>query len=438
LITIGTDPEFRFYDPAEKEFVPAEDVCGYRTRSLIGTDGCSSVGEIRPRPEKSPIKLTERVKKLLQMLWQQYGSYYVFAGSNQGGYALGGHIHFSLRPEEELLLRMDRYVGVTTYLLEDFPTMRGDGYGQIHAYRSQPWGVEYRTPSSFILDKGLTQGVLCLAYAVAFESTHLKRKNLWHGHPPRPTIGELRDFREVDMRGYLRKFWPQIWSEIKHLKLYPKFEPQIAYLNHMIRNKLYWQQNREILGRWRIRVSQPRLPQKYLVEVYEGEPAMKAFSGLAFDARVYLYPLYTISGDQFWSSLPLCQRQLRDIGRSYSSSVKFIGDKIGRKAARRKAEEGYIAIGLSRGVWKWWSPSEVQRAVDVLLGVQIGTLPGERRDGTLTGEEPASPATPSDGDIVVIEPEPVPEDAYEHVQLSDGYLVLDTTSSTGYSWVSSR
>jgi hypothetical protein len=102
----------------------------------------------------------------------------------------GFHVHFSLpnlRQDvylaQSLVLACDATLGIVDVLLEhsDLGRKRREMYGAAGKFRLQPWGVEYRTPSStVVVHPEVTEAFLSIAKTLhaAFEQNELDGYNL--------------------------------------------------------------------------------------------------------------------------------------------------------------------------------------------------------------------------------------------------------------------
>lgn len=75
------------------------------------------------------------------------------AGAN--GRCAGGHIHIGYNNHNRitsnyLIKALDLFISVPLVIMEP-NNRRKEMYGKAGAFRQQPWGVEYRSPSNFIL-----------------------------------------------------------------------------------------------------------------------------------------------------------------------------------------------------------------------------------------------------------------------------------------------
>lgn len=254
---IGADPEFAFVDSSNR-LIPANTlVKDDELHEPFGYDGCARIAEVRPAPSNDPFTLVSNIKRdldygvaknpgVLNCNWR--------AGSYVAGNPLGGHIHFGLGGIDGFFLdsyhdelghesighvvldALDRYLTHTLILLEKplEAARRRASYGLLNAHRVQKWGIEYRSPSSWMTSPYIAAGALCLAKTVVWEVIN---NNLDHTYKP-----ELdRDAFNNCRKGLLRPhFINEVWPEIQKFELYRKYKRQIDMLAKLIANKQNW------------------------------------------------------------------------------------------------------------------------------------------------------------------------------------------------------
>jgi hypothetical protein len=102
----------------------------------------------------------------------------------------------------------------------------GGGYGQLGDMRTAPWGIEYRSPASWLTSEKYTRGVLALAYCIADDVIR-------HNHGISKPMAEMRGFREAyssHATDILKPLLAHAISEIHKLALYPKYKIDIDYI----------------------------------------------------------------------------------------------------------------------------------------------------------------------------------------------------------------
>ena len=189
IITIGSDPEFAFVSPTDKgRTLDACEVFSPKTEATsidceFGYDGHNATAEIRPKPQNNPKDAVKEIKALLERnkkLYPQAYKYNLMATNDR--LSLGGHIHFGHplltqnNPEyvnliKQITKNLDNLLAFPCIYLEN----KEDGkrrrqnfnYGHLSDWREQNWGFEYRTLSSFIASRELTNDIFYLGHAIA-------------------------------------------------------------------------------------------------------------------------------------------------------------------------------------------------------------------------------------------------------------------------------
>lgn len=186
--TIGLDAEFLFVDNNNRIVSASKYVNS--TSAKFGTDGCSTLAEIRPTYAVEPDKLVQNMLRTFKTTARNKPIITLYkwrAGSFVGSYPIGAHIHIGVKAEEgdvdyrllqslmdkrdQLVRVFDRYLAVPVMFLEVSAeaNKRKRSYGQLSGSRAQAWGIEYRTLPSFIVSPAVTLGILCMAKTLADE-----------------------------------------------------------------------------------------------------------------------------------------------------------------------------------------------------------------------------------------------------------------------------
>ena len=170
-ITVGADPEFVFISRRSGEPVSAvnllrssEIVIGNNPQSILGWDGHSSTGELRPGYSNNPAQVVNNIHALFNQLpvrLPQFPNHYqIFAGSGVPDHVTGGHIHIggyqpTLGSEgrSSISQLLDTFLlPVALAISEPGPVLARLrlGYGSWNEHRAQNWGVEYRSLPSWL------------------------------------------------------------------------------------------------------------------------------------------------------------------------------------------------------------------------------------------------------------------------------------------------
>lgn len=243
-ITIGADPEFGLLENGSK-FRQANHYLTFDA-TPIGTDGYSSIAEIRPLPAYDPLGLVDNIKTVLNtgvrdgkiplsLEWR--------AGTMVNRNPLGGHIHFGTPRSNELIESLDTYLAHTLALLEkpELARYRRQRFGGLGGYRDQPHGFEYRPPASWLVSPEICAGVLSLAYAVISGAVDGRLHN---GHSIQAPKFLAQDYE------YLRDIHEQAKREVVRLPEYRDYQPYIDYIYSLIRTRQTWNDEADIRQTW--------------------------------------------------------------------------------------------------------------------------------------------------------------------------------------------
>lgn len=160
--TIGCDPEL--ICRSNGQFISADRF--FKTNSSFGLDGCEYTAEIRPGFSESPVDLTAKIFQILEYGHEKQPELEFFAGHYVNDYAIGGHTHFSVSPESNIIRALDVVLGSLSDCIDEKEQRQKrerSGYGKRGAYRTKTYGFEYRTPGSFLLSPSVTLVHLTLA-----------------------------------------------------------------------------------------------------------------------------------------------------------------------------------------------------------------------------------------------------------------------------------
>ena len=113
--TIGCDPEL--ICRRNGTFTPAHNY--FKSASSFGLDGCESTAEIRPGYSESPVDLTSKIYQILEYGHEKVPDLELYAGHYQDDYSIGGHTHFSLDPEPNIIDALDFVLGSLSNCIDD-------------------------------------------------------------------------------------------------------------------------------------------------------------------------------------------------------------------------------------------------------------------------------------------------------------------------------
>jgi hypothetical protein len=157
----GADPEFGLVN-AKGEMIHANTYFK-GTSTLLGLDGNSRTGEMRPRPHNNILFVVADIKNILSEGYKQNTFDGVeFRACSSDAQAIGGHIHIELLGkcktnifQQELVARLDKVLfDCIENLLGDKKGMarrQSSGYGHRGQYNRPPYGIEYRPCSSWLI-----------------------------------------------------------------------------------------------------------------------------------------------------------------------------------------------------------------------------------------------------------------------------------------------
>jgi hypothetical protein len=162
LLTLGCDPEL--VCRLNGQFTSASN--HFRFRSSMGLDGNEEIAEIRPGYSTSPIDLTAKIRTVLEYGHEQKPDLEFYAGHYVDNYPIGGHIHLGVEPTVEIVDALDTVLSSLSEIIDDKEQVtkrRETGYGKRRAYRGKSYGMEYRTPGSFLLSPTIALVTFTLA-----------------------------------------------------------------------------------------------------------------------------------------------------------------------------------------------------------------------------------------------------------------------------------
>lgn len=179
MLTIGADPEFILLSRKSGEFVQARHVVK-RCNGVVGTDGCTSTGELRPGVAvDSPLLLTTMVRQAMLSLATvcQREHLSVLAGHYPHGVPIGGHLHFGVTFDGQHRTALEQLLDPFSEEVDDL-SQRTEreriGYGKAgNTIETKPWGFEYRVPGSWLLSPAMTLAVITLGTMAVKYTTDL-------------------------------------------------------------------------------------------------------------------------------------------------------------------------------------------------------------------------------------------------------------------------
>jgi len=168
--TIGCDPELLCR--REGRYVPAHNY--FKSNSSFGLDGCESIAECRPGYSESPIDLTAKLKTIIEYGHEKAPQLEFYAGHYVDDHPIGGHLHFSVSPNPEIVSSLDIILYSLSNCIDDKQQRQRrerSGYGKRKAIRTKHYGFEYRTPGSWLLCPSTTLVTITLAKLAVIGAT---------------------------------------------------------------------------------------------------------------------------------------------------------------------------------------------------------------------------------------------------------------------------
>jgi hypothetical protein len=229
--TLGCDPEL--ICRRNGSFVSASNY--FKQNSSFGLDGSDDTAELRPGFSESPLDLTSKIYQILEYGHTKAPDLEFFSGHYVENLPIGGHIHLSTSPTDEVIKALDVVLGSLSNCVDDKgqrAKRQRTGYGVMSSYRKKAYGFEYRTPGSFVLCPSISLIYLTLAKLTV--------------------LGVLEDnlnFEELKNRQHSCNF-------LKNLKHYLHTIPDdckegLKQLDHIIGRTINW--NQDILPNWGLR-----------------------------------------------------------------------------------------------------------------------------------------------------------------------------------------
>lgn len=231
--------------------VPPAPVRDYPNK--FGYDGAGIAAEIRPDPSYSPTVLVKNIREaLLEGRKLLKDNYEWYAGTGEiGNHPTGGHLHLGINDYSKS--KLDIYIGIPLIALEPHSGRkyrRSNGYGNWEDCRTNSWGVEYRTPSSWLVSPAITGIAAALAWLVARNWRELPLPT-WCYERFKYSFESTRE--QAGFQKWLSKRSIEVLGELKNLNDYKKvsglLEPY-KFISNIIGD---WQEDRNILDTWHLR-----------------------------------------------------------------------------------------------------------------------------------------------------------------------------------------
>jgi len=196
---LGADPEFETIEGFQVK--PANRILGIldadgdyaaEVHAEIGTDGNSSILEIRPEPASNVDEFINNSLVLLKRIASTYDS--VTLSSIGERYPLGSHIHFNIQPDPNFIGLLDTVLGIPFVNLNS-PVRVKNGYTGLSSIETKEYGFEYRSVSGL----WTTPEILKTVATLLFKILNKKEIKYRFGHPDEvfDTVGmDYDNFRQ--------------------------------------------------------------------------------------------------------------------------------------------------------------------------------------------------------------------------------------------------
>jgi hypothetical protein len=177
ILTFGADPEAVLWNIDSGQIIgassagfPSHGSARANRKPSLKCDGHSNTFEIETPPFTNPEAGVELFREAFTAL-SNYRSYHLdfLGGGRVGGQNLGGHIHFSLRLDNDIRRVLDSTLGHLGFIVcgkNQWSRVKTGHYGRYGDTESKSYGFEYRTPPSWLVSEEWTLAFLSLAYTV--------------------------------------------------------------------------------------------------------------------------------------------------------------------------------------------------------------------------------------------------------------------------------
>jgi len=254
IMLIGTDPEFHLLDKGGN-LKTASAISFFNSTkewSKIGCDGCGTPVEIRTTPV--PINHVGYMLKDISLTLLRISRFCdkkkltLEAGAYNYNSAIGAHLHFGHtdlihdvritkynEKAKKLAYALDTlFTPISNLLIESrgiYKRMRKTPYGHLGHFRKQNYGIEYRTPYSFLISPLITDGLFSLACLVASHYKKIKTNKRLYNDIANCYNKELP---EDALKNIYKKIKPTILKLMSWYSPNPKHNPQILSLFSLI------------------------------------------------------------------------------------------------------------------------------------------------------------------------------------------------------------
>lgn len=359
--SLGGDMEGLILKRNGRGYIPAKNTKFNSTSptAWVGKDGSGNQVEFRFKPSQNPYILINNFENSLKIFrdWAVQGnSGGLIFGHYKHSQCLGGHIHFSVPLESDLVKKLDYYLAVPVMLLSDTKELVlrcKSNYGKLSNTEEKRYGGEYRTLGSFPIDKALTCEIFVLAGLIGEQFRQFS--------PSRLSSKCIKSYYDGDKKYFLKNHLAFIKTEIltKSFERFKKwgwaFLQILRFLNRLDQAENIISSKTEVLRSWNLIPN--RIISKYRIVINSDDylsdlkPVLlgkfNIFTDLEEDLLLYgVKASRSTEPDQIWVSSMLYEKLKRSIGREQLEKYHVHEGSFG-------TSEGYkYSIGLSHKLRK--------------------------------------------------------------------------------------
>lgn len=249
---MGADPELALFKNGR--LYSANNIEGLDTYGQFGRDGCGTIAELRPAPAEEPEQLVENLRICLAEGRQKYPAIRrcaLLGGSCYAGHPIGGHIHFGIKKKFGAHIPgcLDSLLAQVVIPLESVSQAlaRRENYGRFGDWRTQRWGFEYRSLSSWMTTPQIALGVLSLAKVVATEA--LMDTDSLFSNKCYALMGGISCVSKCTI-ARMRRHLPSIKEAVGRCCIYPKYAKSIGFLYSLLEDRRTWFTSTSLVEEW--------------------------------------------------------------------------------------------------------------------------------------------------------------------------------------------
>lgn len=153
-VTVGADFEFEVYDTIAEKVIGARNFI-FKKSGIVGLDGCSEIGEIRPQYSADVNEFFENIIKAAAKLKKKFSSNFFKITFDSIEYPTGFHVHVGFYNKEISISRVGKLLSDTFYgtlYKYNSPKRKSSDYSRSSNYRYKDYGIEYREAPSILMN----------------------------------------------------------------------------------------------------------------------------------------------------------------------------------------------------------------------------------------------------------------------------------------------